>query len=64
MLSHYCKTALQYLSTHKVSTAINLFGLVTGISVCFFALQYVRLVTDVQAVFGLGLSKCLRPAWT
>lgn len=42
MLSHYCKTALRYLSTHKVFTAINLFGLVTGISVCFFALQYVR----------------------
>jgi len=42
MLSHYFKTALRYLSTHKVFTGINLFGLVTGISVCFFALQYVR----------------------
>lgn len=42
MLSHYFKTALRYLASHKVFTFINLFGLVTGITVCFFALQYVR----------------------
>jgi len=42
MLSHYLKTALRYLASHKVFTFINLFGLVTGITVCFFALQYVR----------------------
>ncbi|MBS1606337.1 MAG: ABC transporter permease [Bacteroidetes bacterium] len=41
-LSHYFKIAIRYLLTHKVFTAINILGLVTGISVCFFALQYVR----------------------
>ncbi|HEV2479502.1 MAG TPA: hypothetical protein VGS79_07550 [Puia sp.] len=42
MLSHYFKTAFRYLLTHKVFAGINLFGLVTGIAVCFFALQYIR----------------------
>jgi putative ABC transport system permease protein len=41
MLSHYFRTTFRYLLTHKVFTAINILGLVTGISVCFFALQYV-----------------------
>lgn len=61
MLSHYCKTALQYLSTHKVSTAINLFGLETGISGCFFALQYVHLVTDVHASSGSDCQSACAP---
>jgi putative ABC transport system permease protein len=41
MLSHYFTTAFRYLRTHKVFTTINILGLITGISVCFFALQYV-----------------------
>ncbi|WP_431214786.1 hypothetical protein ACQ86N_08535 [Puia sp. P3] len=41
MLPHYFTTAFRYLRTHKVFTAINILGLVTGISVCFFALRYV-----------------------
>jgi len=41
VLSHYFKIAFRYLLTHKVFTTINILGLITGISVCFFALQYV-----------------------
>ena len=41
MLQNYLKTAFRYLLRHRVFSGINLFGLATGLSVCFFALLYV-----------------------
>ncbi|WPP50210.1 FtsX-like permease family protein [Catalinimonas niigatensis] len=42
MYKNYFKNAYRYLGKHPLATAINLFGLASGICVCFFALLYVR----------------------
>ena len=42
MIRHYFKTASRYLLQHKIFTGINLFGLVMGMCVCYFALLYVN----------------------
>ncbi len=41
MLRNYFRTAVKYLTKHKSLTAINLVGLVTGLTVCFFAIVYI-----------------------
>ena len=41
MFRNYLKATFRYLLCHRVFSGINLFGLATGLSVCFFALLYV-----------------------
>lgn len=42
MFRNYWKTAYRYLWNHKTASLINLISLGIGLSVCFFALLYVR----------------------
>lgn len=42
MFRMYCRTSIKYLWQHKVFAGINIIGLATGLTVCFFALLYVN----------------------
>ncbi|MEK6480372.1 ABC transporter permease [Catalinimonas sp. 4WD22] len=42
MFNNYWKTSCRYLWNHKTASVINLISLGIGLSVCFFALLYVR----------------------
>jgi putative ABC transport system permease protein len=42
MIKNYFKTALRYLWNNKVFSVINVFGLATGVCVCFFASLFVQ----------------------
>jgi hypothetical protein len=40
MIAAYLIAAFRYFKKHKAFTAINLIGLATGMTACFFALLY------------------------
>ncbi len=42
MISNYLRTTLRYFKKNTFFVFVNLFGLIVGIGVCFFAYQYVK----------------------
>ncbi len=49
MIKHHLRLSLRYLWNHKLTSAINLIGLTTGLCVFFFALKYVQFETSYDA---------------
>lgn len=49
MIRNYLRNAFRYFYKHPLATGINLFGLGVGITVCFFALLYVRFELSYDA---------------